>query len=102
MSKPQTASTARSGGSFELPADALPDSGLVLVVPSPPLVGRGLRVTGGRILPVLLPAERRQVEECPGGAKRLDPATGREVAAVDLIAVAKENIKAEGLAPHRW
>src|SRR5437660_1773793 len=98
MSRRQTASTTRSGGSFELLADDLGDCGLVLVVPSPPLVGRGLRVPGRRILPVLFAAQRRQVEECPGGAKGLDPATGREVSGADLVGVAKKNTQAESLA----
>src|ERR1035438_4128453 len=36
--------------------------GVVVVVPVPPFVRRGLRVTRWRILPSLLPAERRDVE----------------------------------------
>src|SRR5262245_8788917 len=38
----------------------------VAVVPVPPLVGRGLRIALGRVLPDLLPAERRDVEVVPG------------------------------------
>src|SRR6266576_7262990 len=39
--------------------------GVVVVVPVPPLVRRGLGVTLGRVLPSLLPAERRDVEVAP-------------------------------------
>src|SRR5919198_1562666 len=71
---------------------------LVLVVPAPPLVRRALRVTGRRVLPVLLPAERRQVEERPDAAERLHAALRREVGATDLVAVAEEDAEAERLA----
>src|SRR5215207_8949587 len=44
---------------------------LVGVVEVPPPVGRRLRVAVGRILPVLLAAERGDVEVGPGAAQRL-------------------------------
>src|SRR5260370_7611912 len=37
----------------------------VAVVPVPPLVWRGLRIARGRVLPDLLPAQRRDVEVVP-------------------------------------
>jgi hypothetical protein len=40
----------------------------VSVVVVPPLVRRGLRVTLGRVLPLLLAPERGDVEIAPGGA----------------------------------
>src|SRR5580692_13043362 len=45
--------------------------GVVVVVPVPPLVRRGLGVTLRRVLPSLLTGERRDVEVAPGGAHRL-------------------------------
>ena len=46
----------------------------VLVVPPPPLIRRSLRPPLGRVLPLLLPAVRRQVEEasrrCPAPRRR--------------------------------
>jgi hypothetical protein len=59
---------------------------------------RGRRVSLGRVLPRLLAAERRQVEEGPDAAERLDAAAGGEVRAIDLLAVAKEHAQAERLA----
>src|ERR687895_2366481 len=64
----------------------------VLVVVVPPLVRRGLRVALGRVLPLLLPAERRDVEVCPGGAHRLVAALVDEVGAEDLVALADEGV----------
>src|SRR6201987_1927712 len=45
--------------------------GLVVVVPVPPFVRRGLGVTFWRVLPSLLTAERRDVKVAPGGPHRL-------------------------------
>src|SRR5919106_4225517 len=70
----------------------------VLVMAAPPLVRRGLRIARRRVLPVLLPAEGCQVEEGPDAAERLDAAPGREVRAIDVVAVAEEDAEAESLA----
>src|SRR5882672_5153574 len=71
----------------------------VLVVAAPPLIGRGFRPALGRILPILLAAERRQVEEGPGAAERLDAAPGGEVGAEDsALVIAQQDAEAEGLA----
>src|SRR5205823_1578244 len=70
----------------------------VLVVPAPPLVGLRLRVPGRRVLPLLLPSERGQVEESPHAAERLDAAMGREVRAEDVVAVVNEDAETERLA----
>src|SRR5437763_384492 len=55
-------------------------------------------VAGGRVLPVLLAAERRQVEERPDAAERLDAAVRREVGAKDVVAVSQEDAEPERLA----
>src|SRR5271154_314587 len=71
----------------------------VLVMPAPPGVGLGLRPTFRRIFPRFLPAERRQVEEGPDAAQRLDAALGREVGAIDpLAAVAQKHAQSVFLA----
>src|SRR5262245_54184962 len=70
----------------------------ILVVATPPVVPRSLRVALGRVLPVLLATERRQVEQRPDRAYRLDAAAAREVGAVDLASVADEHGEAEQLA----
>src|ERR1022692_1555210 len=41
------------------------------IVPSPPLVGRGLGIALRRVFPVLLPPERSEIEVAPGAAHRL-------------------------------
>src|SRR5215217_5291932 len=72
----------------------------VRVVVVPPLVGRRLRVAGRRVLPLLLAAERRQVEVGPGAAHRLVTALVDEVGAEDLaLVVAEERVRAVPL-PH--
>src|SRR5216683_7798610 len=68
--------------------------GVVVVVPVPPLVRRGLRVTLWRVLPSLLTAERRDIEVAPGGPHRLVAAVVDEVCAEHLVAVADECIVA--------
>src|SRR5229473_6907900 len=45
--------------------------GVVVVVPVPPFVRRGLGVTLWRVLPGLLTTERRHIEVAPGGSHRL-------------------------------
>src|SRR5262245_5614121 len=70
----------------------------VLVVAAPPLVGRALRPPLGRVLPGLLAAEGRQVEEGPHAAEPLHPAPGREVGAEHAVTVAQEHAEAEHLA----
>src|SRR5215213_412593 len=71
---------------------------VVLVVQVPPAVGRGLRVALGLVLPLLLAAERGDVEVGPGAAHRLVAAAVDEVGAVHLIAVADERVRAVPLA----
>src|ERR1700679_1218382 len=44
--------------------------GVVVIVPVPPFIRRGLGVTFWRIFPSFLTAERREVEEAPGSAHR--------------------------------
>src|SRR2546430_1601482 len=52
------------------------DRSFVLVVVAPPAVGRRLRTTLGRVLPLLLAAQRREVEEGPDRTGRPDRAGG--------------------------
>src|SRR5260370_28336690 len=68
--------------------------GVVVVVPVPPLVCRGLGVTLWRVLPGLLTAERRHIEVAPGGSHRLVAAAVDEVCAEHPLAVADECIVA--------
>src|SRR6185437_5277092 len=70
----------------------------VLVVAAPPAIGRRLRPAGRRRLPALLAPERRQVEQAPDVAERLDAAVRGEIRPVDLVAVAQEDAQAEHLA----
>src|SRR3569623_1727554 len=67
---------------------------LVIVVPDPPFIGRGLGITRGRILPRFLPAERGQVEIAPGRAHRLVAAIDDEIGAEAAVAVADEGVVA--------
>src|ERR1700744_1461487 len=64
----------------------------VVVVPVPPLVGRGLWVTFWRVFPGLLTAERREVKVAPGGAHRLVAAAVDEVRAKHLLTVVEEHV----------
>src|SRR5271170_5470995 len=66
--------------------------GVVVVVPVPPLVRRGLGVTFRRVLPSLLPAERRDVEVAPGGPHRLVASLVDEVGAEHLLAFPDEHV----------
>src|SRR5215216_3586963 len=66
----------------------------VLVVEVPPHVRRRLRIAGGRVLPLLLAAERGQVEIAPGAAHRLVAAAVDEVGPEDLLALADERVGA--------
>src|SRR3954471_11729803 len=68
------------------------------VVVVPPLVRRRLRVAVGRVLPVLLPAERGDVEIVPRVAHRLVASGFYEVLAEDRVAVADEGVRAVPLA----
>ena len=65
-----------------------------LVVPDPPLVRLVLRVALGRVLPLLLPTERGDVEVVPGVAHLLVAAGVDEVGAVHLVAVTDERVGA--------
>src|SRR3954451_17250280 len=64
------------------------------VVVVPPLVRRRLRVAVGRVLPVLLAAERGDVEVGPRAAHRLVAAVVDEVRAEDVVALADEGVRA--------
>src|SRR5919198_5058097 len=64
----------------------------VRVVVVPPLVRRGLWVALGRVLPLLLAPERRDVEIAPGGAQVLVAAGVDEVGAEDPVALADEGV----------
>ena len=68
--------------------------GVVVVVPVPPLVRRGLGVTLWRVLPNLLTAERRDVEVAPSGPHHLVAAAVDEVCAEHPLAVAEEHVVA--------
>src|SRR5947209_10212590 len=68
--------------------------GVVVVVPVPPLVRRGLGVTLWRVLPGFLTAERCDVEVAPGGPHRLVAAAVDEVCAEHVLSVAKEHVVA--------
>src|SRR5262252_4914436 len=64
------------------------------VVPDPPLVRRGLGVALRRVLPLLLAAERSDVEVAPGAPHRLVTAVVDEVGAEHLLAIADERVRA--------
>src|SRR3546814_16093773 len=66
----------------------------VAVVPVPPLVGRGLRIALGRVLPDLLPAQRRDVEVVPGAPHLLVAAVVDEIGAEHAVAIAVEHVRA--------
>src|SRR5260370_8791659 len=68
--------------------------GVVVVVPVPPLVRRGLRIAFRRVLPSLLTAERCYVEIVPDGPHLLVAAIVDEVGAEDAVAVADEHVVA--------
>src|SRR6266496_1941896 len=68
--------------------------GVVVVMPVPPLVRRGLRVSLGRVLPGLLTAERREVEVAPCTSYRLVAAAVDEVCAEHLFTVAEKYVVA--------
>src|SRR5262249_6411866 len=68
--------------------------GIVVVVPVPPLVRRGLRVTLWRILPSLLTTERRDIQVAPDGSHRLVAAVIDEVRAKHLVAIEVERVVA--------
>src|SRR6202050_845014 len=68
--------------------------GVVVIVPVPPLVRRGLGVTLWRVLPSLLTAERRDVEVAPEGPHRLVAAVVDEVCTENLVAIAEEDVVA--------
>src|SRR5712671_7215088 len=66
----------------------------VVVVPVPPLVRRGLRIAFGRVLPLLLAPERRDIEVAPGAPHRLVTAGIDEVGAEHAVAVAEKHVGA--------
>src|SRR5215218_1597253 len=91
-----TAGAAVSASSTGKPATwaSTSEGVVVLVVPAGPGVGRGLRPALGGVLPGLLAAVRRDVEEAPGRPERLVAAGVDEVGPVDLVAVAQEHVRA--------
>src|SRR5579859_2492606 len=87
------------GGSLRIGQDIEPQRvrrglSLVVIVPVPPLVGRGLRVALRRVLPGLLAAEGGHVEVTPGGSHCLVAAAVDEVGAEYLVAIADECVVA--------
>src|SRR5215510_6703484 len=58
--------------------------GVVVVMPVPPLVRRGLGVTLWRVLPSLLTAQRRDIEVAPSTPHRLVAAVVNEICAEHL------------------
>src|SRR5262245_32008696 len=68
--------------------------GVVVVVPVPPFVRRGLGITLRRVFPSFLPPKWRDVEVAPKGAHRLVAAAVDEVRAKYLVAVAEEHVVA--------
>src|ERR1700728_4763897 len=66
--------------------------GFVIVVPVPPLIGRGLGIAFGRIFPRLLASERSEIEIAPEAAHGFVAAVVDEVGAEDFVAVAEEDV----------
>src|SRR2546429_4511606 len=69
-------------------------AGDVTVVPVPPLVRPGLRVTFRRVFPLLLTPECGYVQVAPDGAHRLVAAAVDHVGAEDALALADERVVA--------
>src|SRR5580692_6386239 len=67
---------------------------VIVVVPVPPFVWRGLGITLRRVLPSLLAAERRDVKIAPDGPHCLVATVVDEVCAEHPLAVAKEYVVA--------
>src|SRR6478672_6706946 len=65
----------------------------VCVVPVPPRVRRGLRIALRRVLPLLLPPQRGDVQVGPGAAHRLVAPVVEEVGAEHLVAVPDERVR---------
>src|SRR4051812_48203291 len=91
-----SAGAASSASSTGMPATwaSTSERVVVLVAPAPPGVGRGLRPGFGGVLPLLLAAVWRDVEEAPGRPERLIATGVDEVRATDLVAVAQEHVRA--------
>src|SRR5215510_9372600 len=64
----------------------------VAVVVVPPLVCRGLGVALWRVLPLLLPTERSDVEITPGASHRLVATAADEVGAIRALVVEDEGV----------
>src|ERR1700678_1157882 len=67
-------------------------TGCVFVVPVPPLIRWCLWVTRGRVLPLLLAAERSHVEVVPGAPRRLVATAVDEVSAEHAVAIAEKYV----------
>src|SRR5579859_95121 len=68
--------------------------GVIVVVPVPPLVRRGLGITVRRVLPSLLTAEWRDIEVAPHRPHRFVAARADEVCSEHLVAVAEKHVVA--------
>src|SRR5262245_65557535 len=66
--------------------------GVVVVVPVPPLVRRGLGVALWRVFPLLLAPERRDVEIVPGASHLLVSAVVDDVGTEHLVAIADARV----------
>src|SRR5580693_6178406 len=67
---------------------------VVLVVPVPPVIRRGLRIALGRVFPVFLAPERGHVEVAPGAPEGLVAAVIDEVGSEYPVAIAEECVRA--------
>src|ERR1043166_5985916 len=90
---------ASSGGSLRVsyyvdPLRVRGGLGVVGVVPVPPLVRRGLRVTLRRVLPLLLAPERSDVEIVPGTSHLLVAAVVDEIGPEHPLTIADERVRA--------
>ncbi len=70
---------------------------VVLVVKPIPLMRRSLWVAFRRVLPLLLSAERGDVEQAPDVAEGLDRATGGEVGMEDIFVIVDKHVESEPL-----
>src|SRR5215218_6645629 len=84
----------RGSSSTDTPGTGGSPALAVGVVVVPPPVRRGLRVPLRRVLPLLLAAERGDVEVVPGVPHLLVAAGGDEVGAEDLVVLAEKRIGA--------
>src|ERR1700722_467503 len=67
----------------------------VFIMQAPPTIGRAPLDALRRILPILLPPERRQIEEGPDAAQHLDAAPAGEIGTKQAVGATEENVKAK-------